>query len=158
MDKNYKLSVAQSKRSIKTGVRSVHFQNFLKRHGLDSKDLNLEDPNFRERLSLKVALLNEHALQTEALLEYYKSTGARGLSMYDELVNLKGQILERERTLRNDGVDPLTDRALTSAKKREFEIVKFLEGIKYDKEKTDRQAGVVQMKDADVAFEVVEDE
>ena len=122
---------------LKHGEKSAYFQDFLKKNGLSKDDLDVFDCDFVTKLKLKLNYLNEYSEQTKILLSYYKSTGARGLSMLDRLVNLKSEILSREKYLTEQGIDPLTDRHLKNALESEFEIVKFLEKIKYDKEKTD---------------------
>jgi len=124
--------------SLIHGRDSVHFKNFLDKYGITLKSPDAFAPDFVEKMQIKLNLLNEFHEKTNAALLFYKSTGARGLSMLDELVHLRGQILEREQMLVKEGKDPLTDQALQRANSRLFEIVKFLEHIHYDKEKTER--------------------
>lgn len=132
--------------------RSMHvFQDFLASNGLRYEDYSISDPTFLDKVKLKVCLLREHELRTQLLLEWYHSTGQRGLTMMGELVNLKSQILEREQTLKESEIDPLTDFALQKAKKREFEIVKFLESIEFDREKSQRELNS-KSRDKDHAF------
>ena len=122
---------------LKHGEKSAYFQEFLKKNGLDNQGIDIFEPDFATKVKLKLDFLNEYSEQTKILLSYYKSTGARGLSMLDRLVNLKSEILAREKYLKEQGIDPLTDRHLKNALESEFEIVKFLEKIKYDREKTE---------------------
>jgi hypothetical protein len=140
--------------SITHGKRSEHFQNFLERYGCTLKDVDTFDPNFSTKFQLKLDLLNEFDQRIKGALLFYKSTGARGLSMLDELVHLRGQILEREKKLVQEGKDPLTDQALQRANSRLFEIVKFLEHIKYDQEKTERihELKKEENRDDDIIF------
>lgn len=138
--------------NLQHGKKSEFFQNWLLKHGLDAKSIDPYDPSFVERLRLKLALLAEYDERTRVLLEFYKSTSARGLTMMDELVNLKAQILAREKQLVEQNIDPLTDRHLQSAKHREFEIIKFLESLKYDKEKTERVIESKKPSDEDIPF------
>lgn len=148
-----KQSIANSKRKLVTGDHSSMFQGFLKKHGISKKEIaRFESGGLTEQMKFKIALLNEYNALTSVLLDYYKSTGARGLSMYDELVNLKSQILEREKYLRDQGKDPLEDTALRIAKNREFEIIKFLERIKFEKEKIVVEDQLKKDRDSDILF------
>lgn len=151
-----KLSVRQAiamvGNPLKTGDSSPYFQEFCKKYGISKEDLEVRDPSFVDRIKLKLAYLDEHREQCDILLAFYKSTGARGLNMLDRLINLRAEILQREKYLQENGTDPLADRVLMSARRDEFEIVKFLEKIRYDKEKTEMLISTKKESDDDIAF------
>ena len=71
----------------------------------------------------------------EKAVELYKVTSARGTRVFDELIALDVDITNRRSKLRSEGIDPLEDKHLQDALALKLDMMKFLEKIKWDKER-----------------------
>lgn len=122
--------------ALKTGKTSGRLQQFLKERGLPTHEeirKSVMPPS--EAVLKKIELLERYNQELQVILEYYKSTGERGLTAFDSLVKLNTQILELEEKLQESGENPLESKEYQEALKQKLELMKFLERIKFDKQK-----------------------
>lgn len=116
------------------GERSELFQKWLKKHHLELPDLPQYD-DWLQELKARIVWIEIKKRELEYFLEFYRTVGKKGLLVIDELMDLESQIARREMKLIKEGKDPLEDKPLQQAKKRRLELIKFIEKLKWDKEK-----------------------
>lgn len=119
---------------LKHGERSKLFQDFLKRYDLDIPRPK-ETGDIIQDIKNSIIWREQRAKYLEMIIDYYKSTYARGMQILDEIIQLDTDILKRTKYLESQGIDPLTDKDLMEARKQKFEMMKYLDKIKFEKDK-----------------------
>lgn len=125
-------------RPLKTGDQDKEFSEFLERYGLDkAKWLDMADKSsktFTDNLFKRAKALEVLRRESEAILDIWNSTNARGLTIYEDLVKLSIDIQERLNRKReeNPDYDPLEDKVLQSALKRKNDMLVQMEKMKID--------------------------
>ena len=117
--------------------KDTQFKRFLQEYNLkiDDIDTALKDEEFKEELKNKVVLARVNEKYLQSMIELYKSINARGTTMWGELISLENDILERKQYNKLNNINNLEDKHLQKALDRKFEIMKFLDRIKFDKQK-----------------------
>jgi hypothetical protein len=117
--------------------KDTQFKKFLQEYNLkiDDIDTALKDEEFKEELKNKVVLARVNEKYLQSMIELYKSINARGTTMWGELISLENDILERKQYNKLNNINNLEDKHLQKALDRKFEIMKFLDRIKFDKQK-----------------------
>ena len=117
--------------------KETQFKKFLQEHNLkiDDIDTALKEEEFDEKLKNKIVLARVNEKYLQSMIELYKSINARGTTMWGELISLENDILERKQHNNLKGINNLEDRYLQKALDRKIEIMKFLDRIKFDKQK-----------------------
>ncbi len=152
--KSLKKHTVNTVQALKHGDRSKRFQEFLKKHGIkgDPKELAVKDP---QELINVLQLMDERDRQIRVYLDYFKSTGARGLALYDQYIMLQTEIAKKEQVMREQGESILDWDDYHKFVKLQLEIVKHLEKMKWDKEKFEQEQ---TLKRAESAVKLNEDD
>lgn len=125
---------------LKQGRYSNDFQHFLKEKGLVTADDVKNIPaDTVDAILKKVQVMKDYSATVTALAEWYGNTGKRGLAAFDKLVDLRSRILVREDSLKQEGKDSLEDPMLLQWHKLELELMKFLEKMRFDSAKAQRE-------------------
>jgi len=121
--------------ALKKGCdQNTQFNKWLKANGI-----KLTPPpdtgDFIQDLNNRVRFIKEREKLLEGQIALYKSINARGHTVFGQLMELETDILTRRNNLKQEGKDPIDDKPLQDAEHRRFEMMKFLEKIKFDKDK-----------------------
>lgn len=129
------------------GRRSKLFTTFCAKHGLDMKDIELSSTG---KLSLDInnaiKLLHERDKKMRVLLDYYKSTGARGLQLFDQWVDLNARLVELEAKYKRDGKNILEWEQYPRYVELQLKLARFLESINWDKRKFEQEHQLKRMQ------------
>lgn len=132
--------IASQTNPLTTGRRSPRFMEFCARHDLDMKDIELKSSG---KLSIDVMnavkLLETRNQKIQVLLDYYKSTGARGLRLLDQLITLNARLAEIEVEYEKRGWNILEWKEYPKYIHLQIKLTQFLEGIRWDKEKFEQE-------------------
>lgn len=121
-----------------TGDQHKEFTSFLEKYGLDkAKWLDMADKtskSFTDNLFKRAKALEVLRRESEAILDIWNSTNARGLTIYEDLVKLSIDIQERLNKQRDKDpeYDPLEDKVLQNALKRKNDMLVQMEKMKID--------------------------
>lgn len=145
-----------SSNALKKGDNeNTQFGKWLRSVGLELPAI--PEPNtgsLVEDYKMKALVLKEREKLLEGYIMLYKSIGGRGATALGMLMELDAEILLRKDKVRSMGGDILEDASLQDAEKRKFEIIKFLDKLKFDKEKAYVELIATKAdKDEDFAFE-----
>lgn len=138
-------NVRKSLGPLKNGNHSERFQKFLKRYDLDLPRPK-ETGDIIQDIKNAIAWREQRAKYLEVIVDFYKSTYARGMQIFDELIDLEDMIMKRRKKLEEEGIDPLEDEALQKALDRKFKMMQYLDKIKFDKEKFYVEQKIKDMK------------
>lgn len=131
--------------NLKHGDNSKEFQDFLKRY-----DLQLPRPketgDIIQDIKNAIEWRKRRAEYLSVIVDFYKSTYARGKEMFDELIMLEDMIMKRQKRLEEEGIDPLEDEPLQKAMDRKFKIMQYLDKIKFEKDKFYTEQKIKDMK------------
>ncbi|WP_298752942.1 hypothetical protein [uncultured Arcobacter sp.] len=135
--------------------KGTAFDKWLKANGVEL-DPPKESGDLIQDIKNRTVWLQEREKVLEGYMVLYRSMKARGASVYGQLMELDAEILEKKRQLKLEGKSPLDDDSLERAEKRKFEMIKFLDRMKFDIEKTkaDLYTKSVLKEDEDVLFTV----
>lgn len=135
-EKKKKVSDRQKANRLVHGRDSKQFQGWLKKKGLPTiEELRQVEVVTIDDMREKVRLLEKYNQETEIILQYFKNVGRRGMEAIDSLGKLHMQLLELEEKLKLQGLNPLESKEYQDALKQKLELMKFLERIKFDKQK-----------------------
>jgi len=134
---------------LKSGTsEGTQFDRWLKNHGFDIPKPSLpKDSDWLDQLKANIEYVNRRKKYLEGMVEFYKSINARGDSVWDMIMSAESDLMEMRKKLENDGINPMEDKEFQNALKLKFEMIKFLERIKFDKAKAATELQMRKEKD-----------
>jgi hypothetical protein len=138
---------------IKHGRQSKLVQSFLKRHGLDDIELPSTGSLVKD-MAFKLALYQEKQEAMNTAIEILRSHDARGLSLYNMLIEINLLLAEHERNAREKEKSLVEDKDYLNWMKTKLDIIKHYEKMQFDLEKIKVEAKVksIAKHDDDVLF------
>jgi hypothetical protein len=138
--KNQGIKGAQG-RNFKLAENDDKMALFLSKYGLDKEAfLKIADENsktFASNMYLRSKALEIYTKEQEALADFLNATTTRGITMYNDLVELTADIAQRkQRMMANDPLyDPLEDKHLQKAMERKQLMLAQFDRMKIDVKK-----------------------
>ena len=119
---------------LQNGSKSRNVKTFLKKHRLDLNSLP-SSGNVIEDIKIRAQVMQKRSEIIKELIAFFKDTGTRGMTIFDQLVELEYELAGLRRELDEKGVNPLKSPVYMNALKLKVEMAKFLERIGYEKQK-----------------------
>lgn len=124
---------------LQNGSRSALVKKFLKKQRLDLDSLP-KTGNLVEDIKLRAEMMQKRSEIIKELIKFFKDTGVRGMTIFDQLVEVEYHLAGLQRELEEKGINPLKSPVYLNALRLKIDMAKFLERIGYEKQK-DRVRG-----------------
>lgn len=118
---------------LKDGKHSEKFNKFLESKGFKEIDNFIEV--YKEDLQNSLELIKKRDEIHNLLFETYASTGARGLDLRDQLLEVDTLLLKLKEDLLMEGKNPLLSKEYMKAMELKMQLRKELDRLDFDKKK-----------------------